>query len=422
VIIFLANQVFTDCIAITFMWDSIVIELPASENREYQERLKELPEDFERCAVDLVFHNGPLANTEAKMKRLTQPNPKVLGGIADETDYVKSIGAFFPGTMLSSAWKSSDILGSVTAGILVEKGSRQRLTCSFHCWEKHFEKYPSNFGLTDPETQKIFQILQGSPGTCVGFVRERIGNTDIALAQLGSKTTFRNSFMEIDCAPKTFLPRAEVDFGDEFLMDSFVTGKQKFRCNGTRFIFEREPGKVHKDLYGPANLLPQAGVAYIKLEQLACATNEPIMTKPPYVREGVCGAVLVRCKMANDRTKTQKEVMERGEVAAMMHYADSQSLYVGCDNYFIYADSFDPLAADGWRIVQEPELRELQDEKGEGSRSGPSQEISSKKRKEAEESESGAVKDGEESPTKKLKETLLERSRRPGGGGGASNS
>jgi hypothetical protein len=76
------------------------------------------------------------------------------------------------------------------------------------------------------------------------------------------------------------------------------------RGNGRQYQIQRRPGKPHyhlKAIEGKAELLPSDKDAYIELEQGACATNDPVMHKKPYIREGVCGAVLLRCKDGRGR-------------------------------------------------------------------------------------------------------------------------
>ena len=233
------------------------------------------------------------------------------------------------------------MLGSVTAGILVEKGQKRRLTCSFHNWDQHYDKYADKFGMTDPESQRIFQVVQGNSGSRVGFVRERVGNTDIALTQLDEGIVFENNFMEMEYAAKIFLHSRHQSFTDEYILDSFTTGKRKLRGHGRRFQIERRPGRPHYHLVtleGGAHApppteviltiltgqraLPPDKVAYIALEQGACVTNDPIMQHKPQIRAGVCGAVLLRCRDGRKRKDRQGAVMERGEICAMMHFAD----------------------------------------------------------------------------------------------------
>ena len=354
-IIYLANNVFKDCIAITLHWNSLVIELPRTEQSKYLERLEELPYAIRDCECSLKFHNGPMPQTEKY--RMIHPQPQTIDGAKDETDYVSFWGNFYPGTMLSSVNKEGKIRSSVTAGVLVEKGLRQRLTCSFHCWEAHASKYPQKFGSTDSEAQRIFKVLQGNPGTNVGFIRERVGDTDIALAQLIGNHNFKNQFMDMQYRPKSLLSSRDVTPNDEFLLDSYTTGIQRLKCLGLRAFICRESKKPNTSQ--PVEAGTTGSLAYIQFEQLACATNQHVMTTKPYIRNGACGAVLFRCNIEQmDRAQelSSTQVMSRGEIAAMMHYADAKlEGHQSGENYYIFADVFDPLIEDGWKVVQTPE-------------------------------------------------------------------
>ena len=381
VILYLADHVFKDCEALTILWETLIVELPKVDEKTFLDRLDNLPGGIDRCRLDVRYYNGPLPNTESR-KRVTKPNPKIKDSDCDETDYVALDGKFYPGTMLNSLSKEGEIYSSVTAGVLVEKGYQQRLTCSFHNWEKQNKAHPGTFGHSTTESQRLFEVTQGNPGTRVGFVRERIGETDIALAQLDEGVVFENSFMEMDYSAKSFVRSTDQSYTDEYMIDSFTTGKQKVRGNGRRYQIQRRPGEPHyhlRAIEGKEDLLPPDKVAYIELEQGACVTNDPIMHRKPYIREGVCGAVLLRCKDGKRREMRQAEVMACGDVCGMMHFADLQAIRTSqADNYICYADAFDPLIDDGWKIVKVPE-----------------------EEKEKEEAESGG--DLEESPTKRQK-------------------
>ena len=81
--------------------------------------------------------------------------------------------------MINSVDKISNTYSSVTASVLIEKGEERRLTYSFHNWENQYEKYKDTFSQANANAQQNFKVVQGDPSTAVGFVRERISNTDI---------------------------------------------------------------------------------------------------------------------------------------------------------------------------------------------------------------------------------------------------
>jgi hypothetical protein len=367
VVLYLADHVFLDCEAISIFWDVIVVELPKMGPEEFSSRLQTLPRHIKGCPFAVRYYNGPMPNSERR-EREVKPTPKFIDSICDETDYVTLDKKFYPGTMLCSTDPSNNkAVSSVTAGILVKKGSEKRITCSFHNWEQQYEKYTDQFGQTDQESQRIFRVIQGTnPGTDVGFVRDRIGNTDIALAQLHESIVFENSFMEMAYTPKKFIHSDQQRMGDRYLIDSFTTGKQSLWSYGRRRAVRRRNGELRHGILipkGMEHLGPSPTVSYIVLDQNVCVTNSPVFTTKPFIRDGVCGAVLLRQHDFSKRHESQATVMERGEISAMMHFADIQQIdSASCaESYFIYADSFDPLIDAGWEIDSQEEIVSLTD-------------------------------------------------------------
>lgn len=429
VFLYLAEDVFPDCIALSMMWDNLVVELPETNWDDFINRVKGLPSDIMNAPTLLLFHNGCLPNTERR-RREQKPDPKVEDShIYDETDYVDTDGKFYPGSIISSVSKKGGIVSSVTAGILIQKGDDQRLTCSFHNWQKHYDTYPNKFGQSDNEAQRIFKVSQGivsgdEAGTTVGFVRERIGETDIALAQLDRNIVFENSFMEMDISPKIFVRSEDQTLGDKYLIDAFSTGKQELFGYGARREIGRLARRTRQNFVippGHEHLLPNERVVYIKLKQGIFATNHPVINTKPQIRDRVCGAVLLKCANKDRRSESEKTVMERGEIVGMMHYADLQSRNASTVNDFlIYADSFDPLIDDGWSIVQnqgvegnnkkkeevEPEGEEEKEEvKPEGEEEKGEVELDDEEENGEDEldDEEENVEFSDESPTKKRK-------------------
>jgi hypothetical protein len=179
------------------------------------------------------------------------------------------------------------------------------------------------------------------------------------LAELLPSIEFRNEFMEIDARPKKFLPLEKLQIGDHFMIDSFVTGKQRLACVGVRLLMERrERARGHPHLIGPESLLPPDENLYIALRQGIYATNEPMIPKQPKIREGVCGAVLVRCHAKDEISRTLKSVLQDGEVAGFMHFADLRSKW-DMSTLLCFADSFSELASEGWTVVQTAEKRKV---------------------------------------------------------------
>ena len=240
--------------------------------------------------------------------------------------------------MLSSLTREDRLFRSVSAGTLLEKGEDRRHTCSYHCWERHAEQYPGKLGSDDTETEQVFRILRGKPGTIIGYVRDRIGNTDIALAGLKKEFEFKNEFMEMEYCRKALLASQDVIPGDEFLLDSYSTGKQRLKCLGRRAFFSAPSGPAGPDV--TCQVLPGTAEAkgtlwYIEFEQLCCGMNEPTVASEPSIRHGTCGAVLLRCKIRAVNLSPH-EVLSKGEVCAMKHsgYVKEKGFLTG-DNYYI---------------------------------------------------------------------------------------
>jgi hypothetical protein len=118
--------------------------------------------------------------------------------------------------MVNSLTREGKVYTLTSAGVLIEKGLQRRLTCSWHNWQDHADKYPGKFGQTDAEAQRFFRAAQGqvdnNPGTTIGFVRERpnerLGDSDIALMQLDQGIQFENRFMDMNSVAKTLVPPA----------------------------------------------------------------------------------------------------------------------------------------------------------------------------------------------------------------------
>ncbi|KAK7420223.1 hypothetical protein QQX98_002878 [Neonectria punicea] len=352
VILYLADHIFPTCDAITVLWDCLVIELPRVSNDEFAKALQTLPIDLEGFPFSLCFHNGSLLGNETG-KRAIMPLTHKNNPVVDDTDYVKSDQKFWPGRMLSAIDDQTNETQMVTAGILIQKTieekEERRLTCSFHNWEKLAKRHPEKFGTPDDDASHLFRVMQGSnPGTNVGFVSERIGETDIALARLHPDISFENKFMQIEAVPKIFLPGQKVERGDLFVVDSFVTGKQPLFSYGCRYPVKR---RVTHDIWTPEGVEgPSPNVAYISLQQNAFVAGTGMW-------DGMCGSVLLRTKSYRMRGESPESRMKRGEIAGMMHWANLTSKFANTVNQYIcYADAFDPLIEDGWTIVHEPEL------------------------------------------------------------------
>ncbi|KAJ9480902.1 hypothetical protein VN97_g12621 [Penicillium thymicola] len=328
-------QHFPQAVAISFMFSTIVVEYDEVDEDAWGERVGSLPCSFANLALELTYSNGLLANTE--WKRLIAPklaNLKTF--VSDDSDYVSATGSFNAGAMICS-----DQEGAVSAGVLVEKGSEQRLTIACHCWDREFDERLNHLG--DPNR---FRVLQAN--SRVGYVTERIDETDVELAKLDDTVAFSNRFLDIETAAKVLIPFTGVQIGDKFFIDSFVTGRQRLLCAGVRVL----GCKRGQDFRGDRRENPPDG-KYIIMHQGIYATNDPMITTAPQLRASICGSVLVRLQRAGEGSLC----LEDGEVCGIMHWADLAMKYSTSSKFFCFADPMDPLISNAWRCVPVPEKR-----------------------------------------------------------------
>ncbi|KAK0732178.1 hypothetical protein B0H67DRAFT_566838 [Lasiosphaeris hirsuta] len=292
----LITDLFPDCGAVTYVTHTLIIELPYSDEAAFFHRLQEMPRSIEGAPFTLRYHNGPLPNTpRAKRAVRPKPEPEEERRVADETNYIIRDGEFYPGSMISPQAEDGSTCSSVSAGVLVQKGTVVRLTCPWHCWENHDKKYPHLLGQNHDEARRVFGVVQGDEGTCVGQVVQRFGKTDIALMELAPGIEFENSFMEIKATARKFVHSELVSLFDEFLIDIFTTGRQRLVSLGRRWQIARKPGQRHFHLATPDGdnpVLPPDEAAYISAKQGVCGTSDPVLTSRPHIRDRSRGAVL----------------------------------------------------------------------------------------------------------------------------------
>jgi len=347
---------FPECNALTFIIDTIVVEYPATDELSFQKRLQHLPAYLPGADFNVRYHNGALPNTPQR-RRSCRPRPELEeeSRTSDETNYVSQDGKFYPGCMISSTTPDGTVYSSVSAGVLLFNRNNTRLTCSWHSWEDHAKKYPALLGEDDDEARRVFTIVQGEPGSRVGHVVRRVGDTDVALASLDEGIIFENTFMDIQACAKRLVHTGAIHANDIYLIDGFTTGQQRLPGLGARFELDRGP--IHPTLVSPndeQSLLPPPGT-YVSAVQGVCATMDDVQTKPPYIRGRACGAVLVRVRDGMNRTRGQKEMLDRGEVCGIFHYADlTPRNRESAKQYLAYTEVFDTLIDEGWRVVPAP--------------------------------------------------------------------
>ncbi|KAL9020027.1 MAG: hypothetical protein Q9185_002715 [Variospora sp. 1 TL-2023] len=328
------TQVFESAQYVTFYSTGLVIELIPQTEEAYQESLQRLPAHIQDCFVTLGYHNGPLATTE--MMRKSKPNPTLIEGTVDNTDYLTEEERFYPGAMISSSDGNT-----ISAGVLVRNGAQSRLTVAFHCWDHEYETNAQSFGNPD-----AFKAVQGDAdtGTEIGYVKERFQSSDIGLVKLHDGITFQNQFMEFQTNAKALISSESIEMADEFLIDSYVTGRQTLKCLGIRI---RKDSSREKDFIvgkGQEHLLPPSG-KYINLIQGIYATSEPVIKSPPKIREGVCGSALVR-----SRKRWGGDVLSEGAIAGFMQFSDLRPKTLDNSQLLCVCEVLDDFIADGWEV------------------------------------------------------------------------
>jgi hypothetical protein len=317
---------FPNAVAISRIFSSIVVEF---DPETWKKTLESLPCAFRGLPFDLAYTNGMIANAE--FKRLKRPRPGTLKDmVVDDSDYVSESGSFNPGAMLCS-----DRDDTVTAGIMVQKGTENRLAVALPAWDDEYKKVPSKLG--DPQH---FRVKQGA--TDVGYITELIPSTDIGLAKLSQGLSFSNRFLEIDAIAKVLIPWEEVQYRDQFCIDSYTAGRQFLVCAGTRVLSK----KKSEDFVKGRKDNPPDG-KYTIPSQGIFATNDPKILSTLELRAGICGCALLRIGRRNETLNRA----DRGEICGIMHWADLQMKYSAQGNFFAFANPVDPLINHGWNCA-----------------------------------------------------------------------
>ena len=332
---------------LTFLNTGLIVELPEQDPEAYYEALQTLPGGIAECGITLGYNNGSLPSTA--LMRIKKLKPQTLNGQADDTNYIETQGCFYPGSMLSSTAGSS-----ISAGVLVHNGEKRRLTVAFHCWEEEHKKTPDKLG-----NPNYFKVIQGpsESGTTIGYIDERYNSSDIGLVHLAPDRDFQNRFLDITADAKSLLKADEIDYADEFMIDSFSTGKQKLKCLGRRV---RPAGDSKREREfdvpkGSKSLLQPPG-KYVALVQGIYATSTPVMKSGPMIREGVCGSAIVRSRHVG-----KEAVLEEGQVGGFMQFSDLKSKTFGGE-LLCYCEALDNMIDDGWKVVPIPGKRKAEDE------------------------------------------------------------
>ncbi|KAK2802824.1 hypothetical protein FQN50_007230 [Emmonsiellopsis sp. PD_5] len=303
---------FPDAIAVTMIYNVIIVEFEEIDVESWWEKLDSLPMAFKNINFSLHYTNGPLVNTKCKCLKKSQPRP-LPNLFTDDTDYVEE---------------------RVTSGIAVQKEGETRVLTASHRRGQELKENSDKFG-----NPADFIVTQGK--TRVDYLKQTIDNTNITLMKLDEGVKFRNHFLDIDCVPKHLLHGREMAPGDMMVMDSFVTGRQQLQCAGVRAY---NAAKRYRSAFlkGKTEDNPPSSDLMIHAQGVF-ATNVPETLGHPELRAGMCGAVIIR-----DLTSKKEKVLDKGEICGIMHWADLEQKYGRDSKLFCFADVLDPLIDDGW--------------------------------------------------------------------------
>lgn len=96
--------------------------------------------------------------------RLKTPKPRLYDAEFDDTDYIKKLGAFYPGVMLRS--KEGHMTSARPA---VRNGPDVRFTVAFHTWEAEYAQDPQSLGAKEGS----FEVFQAD--TPAANIMSRVG-------------------------------------------------------------------------------------------------------------------------------------------------------------------------------------------------------------------------------------------------------
>ena len=88
------KRYFPEALQVRYYVAEVIIELPEINFEEHVQRL-ENPNSLTNSNAKLFFTNGLRPLTQ--LARPKKPQPKLLGGEEDDTDYIKSVGFASPG-------------------------------------------------------------------------------------------------------------------------------------------------------------------------------------------------------------------------------------------------------------------------------------------------------------------------------------
>ena len=150
--------------------------------------------------------------------------------------------------------------------------------------------------------------------------------------------------MDIDANPKSLLRSRKISMNDDFVIDSFMTGRQELKCLGRRVrISQRDlDSRVPKD---KTDTVPPAKPSTASIQGIY-ATSLPLNCSPT-IRKGISGAALVR-----SRTDAEGNVVDREEIAGFMQYTEARPKLGDGDGRLLYfVEALDGMIDEGWQVV-----------------------------------------------------------------------
>ena len=260
-----------------FLTDSLIIEFPENNAKDRLARIGKLPPFFDNSDLLIRYLNGPMIL--APHSSLKTPKPQLYDADFEDTDYIKKLGAFYPGATLRS--KEHNM---ILAGVAVTNGPDVCLTVAFYTWEAEYAQDLQSLGAQEGSFE-VFQV-----DIPAANVVSRVGSSDIGLDKFKKEIKFHNTFLHINTTAKNFLPQQAIKFKDFFQIDSFVTGVKPLTCLGIRRRTSTD--RQAKDLQP----FLEFGIPYLVIDQGKYTTNNPEINAKPQIRDGVCGEPLVRVR------------------------------------------------------------------------------------------------------------------------------
>jgi hypothetical protein len=277
----------------------LVVEMTSMPEDEFNTVLRILPHKFDTMLIG--YCNGSYLRHKAS--QCVEPTPRVLSkSVCDKTNYLKAefgetlrpgTAAYCPGTGVEGeCWSNF--------GIAVFKDGVRRITVAHHTYDKSVDK-----------------SVYHTPDCRVGVLTDCLGE-DIGLVD--TQVAFSNTLFDGQTVAKRLARGVELQFGDECIMDSFVTGKQILSAVGLRF-------GLRSGREGP---LPNR--RYLVVDQGIHSIMAEVLPKQPYVRDGTCGTPLIK---------------EDGSVISFMCWNDVPGYGA---SLYCFTQPVDPLIDAGWSI------------------------------------------------------------------------